>query len=38
VCVPATRAWHVTVTVADEGEARLDLGATGPETADPLSS
>jgi thiol-disulfide isomerase/thioredoxin len=29
VCVPAERSWLVAVTVADEGAARLDLGAKG---------
>jgi hypothetical protein len=27
MCVPAQRAWRVTVTVAQDGAPRLDLGA-----------
>ena len=33
VCVPAQRAWRVAVTVADDGAARLALGAPGPDPA-----
>jgi hypothetical protein len=35
MCVPTQRAWRVTVNVADEGEARLDLGPPHAETARP---
>ena len=35
VCVPAARAWLVAVTVADDGEARLDLRAARPEAIGP---
>lgn len=35
VCVPAERAWHVAVTVADDGQTRLELRAARPEAAGP---
>ena len=35
VCVPVQRAWRVAVTVAEDGEARLDLRAGRPEAAGP---
>jgi thiol-disulfide isomerase/thioredoxin len=35
MCVPARRAWRVVVTVADDGQARLDLGAARTEAARP---
>jgi len=34
-CVPALRAWRVAVTVADDGDARLDLGTARAEAARP---
>jgi hypothetical protein len=34
-CVPVQRAWRVAVTVAQDGEARLELGAARPEDAGP---
>ena len=35
MCVPAQRAWRVAVTVADEGEGRLELEAAGAKAARP---